>query len=361
MDLGGLVFQISTGNAGRVVAGHFQVDGQGLLYAGVSLAVHAGLLAAMAFFMPPLGTTDEDGISQDQQYMLRQYLEAASEKEQEAKEAENAADTDKAEPQGGSGSRAKGAEGSMGDTTSHETGHRYAIRGPSDNNDVHIARARALDEASTFGMIGLLNSGAGGDPGAPTAPWGRDDSQGKDAASFAGNMWGNDFGASFGAGGLGLTGIGNGGGGLYEGIGLGNVGTVGHGGGGGPDDGFGRSHGQLSGTHKVKVPSVRVGATSVSGHLPPEVIQRIVRQNFGRFRACYENGLRGNPALGGRVAVRFVIGRDGAVGSVGNGGSDLPDPNVVSCVVRAFYGLSFPQPDGGIVTVTYPIVFTPGG
>src|SRR5262249_20306284 len=26
------------------------------------------------------------------------------------------------------------------------------------------------------GMIGLLNSGAGGDPNAPTAPWGRDDS-----------------------------------------------------------------------------------------------------------------------------------------------------------------------------------------
>jgi hypothetical protein len=58
--------------------------------------------------------------------------------------------------------------------------------------------------------------------------------------------------------------------------------------------------------------------------------------------------------------VRFVIGRDGAVSQVGNGGSDLGDPAVVSCVVRAFYGLSFPQPENGIVTVTYPIVFTPG-
>ena len=58
--------------------------------------------------------------------------------------------------------------------------------------------------------------------------------------------------------------------------------------------------------------------------------------------------------------MRFVIGRDGAVSNVGNGGSDLPDANVVSCVVRAFYGLSFPQPENGIVTVTYPIVFTPG-
>jgi hypothetical protein len=46
---------------------------------------------------------------------------------------------------------------------------------------------------------------------------------------------------------------------------------------------------------------------------------------------------------------------------VGNGGSDLPDSSVVSCVISAFYGLSFPAPDGGIVSVVYPISFTPGG
>ncbi len=110
-----------------------------------------------------------------------------------------------------------------------------------------------------------------------------------------------------------------------------------------------------------RTPQVRMGATQVSGRLPPEVIQRIVRQNFGRFRLCYENGLRNNRNLQGRVSVRFVIGRDGAVSNVGNGGSDMPDSGVVSCVVRAFYGLSFPQPEGGIVTVTYPIMFSPGG
>ncbi len=108
-------------------------------------------------------------------------------------------------------------------------------------------------------------------------------------------------------------------------------------------------------------PKIKMGSVQVSGRLPPEVIQRIVRQNFGRFRLCYENGLRSNPKLEGKVSVRFVIGRDGSVSNVGNGGSDLPDGGVVSCVVRAFYGLSFPQPEGGIVTVTYPILFKPGG
>jgi hypothetical protein len=107
-------------------------------------------------------------------------------------------------------------------------------------------------------------------------------------------------------------------------------------------------------------PSVRMGATTISGRLPPEVVQRIVRQNFGRFRLCYENGLRNNPNLQGRVSVRFVIGRDGAVSNLSNGGSDMPDGSVVACVVRAFQGLSFPQPEGGIVSVLYPIMFSPG-
>jgi len=84
-----------------------------------------------------------------------------------------------------------------------------------------------------------------------------------------------------------------------------------------------------------------------------------VLANHGRFRFCYEQGLKSNPRLGGRVTTRFIIGRDGSVSSVANGGSDLPDRHVVECVQRAFWGLSFPQPEDGIVTVVYPLVFTP--
>jgi hypothetical protein len=337
-----------------------QVDTQGLLYTGLSTAVHIGMLAAMAFFMPPLGGTDEDGVSADQQYMIQQYLQAAAEKEMEEKETEQVSENNADNKEGGTGTRAKGEEGSMGNPNSKSSGNRYGVQGPADNPDPHIARQAALRDAAEFGMIGLLNSGAGGDPNAPTAPWGRDDSLGSDALSARGNMWGDQIGDSFGAGGLGLSGIGEGGGGRGEGIGLGSIGTIGHGAGTGSGQGFGSGHGRLGGSHRTKPPQVRMGATTVSGRLPPEVIQRIVRQNFGRFRLCYENGLRNNPNLQGRVGVRFVIGRDGAVSNVGNGGSDMPDSGVVSCVVRAFYGLSFPQPEGGIVTVVYPIMFSPG-
>jgi tetratricopeptide (TPR) repeat protein len=184
-------------------------------------------------------------------------------------------------------------------------------------------------------------------------------SPGADPMSARGNMWGSDIGDSFGAGGLGLSGIGEGGGGHSEGIGLGAVGSLGHGAGQGTAQGFGSGHGRLGGAHKTATPSVRMGATQVSGRLPPEVIQRIVRQNFGRFRACYENGLRERPGLSGRLLVKFVIQPDGSIAGVGTAGADEVGAGVAACVVRAFQALTFPAPEGGHVTVTYPLTFTP--
>ena len=52
-----------------------------------------------------------------------------------------------------------------------------------------------------------------------------------------------ECGDAFGAGGLGLSGIGEGGGGRGEGIGLGSIGSIGHG------SGFGAGHGRLGGSH----------------------------------------------------------------------------------------------------------------
>ena len=98
-----------------------------------------------------------------------------------------------------------------------------------------------------------------------------------------------------------------------------------------------------------------------SGRIPPEIIQRIVRQNAGRYRLCYEGGLRNNPSLGGHVRVKFVIDRNGAVSMAQDSGSDLPDEQVRRCVVQSFYALAFPSPEGGLVQVTYPIIFSPEG
>jgi hypothetical protein len=99
---------------------------------------------------------------------------------------------------------------------------------------------------------------------------------------------------------------------------------------------------------------------SASRRLPPAMIQSIVRTRYDVFRGCYEQGLARNASLKGKVLARFVIGRDGTLSSVADGGSDLPDPAVVDCVLQGFYGLTFPAPDSGTVTVVYPVMLEPG-
>ena len=106
---------------------------------------------------------------------------------------------------------------------------------------------------------------------------------------------------------------------------------------------------------------IRAHGVSVNGRLPPEVVQRIVQQSFARFRLCYDMGAQTNPKLEGDVQVRFVIGRTGDVSTVADGGSTLADARVVTCIERQFDQLSFPAPEGGIVTVLYPMTFTPVG
>ena len=360
VTLGDLSFEVSAGNAGRAVAGRVKLDKRSLPFTALSMAVHLGLLGAMAAFMPPMAMAEEGDVSTEQRYLMAQAFQAMAERETEASKEEADAAT---QPQGGTGTAAAGESGKMGSQTSQAKDGQYAQKGPKDNPEPMISKSALVAQAKDFGMIGLLQGGVS-DPNGVTAPWGSLDPSGRDALTANGNMWGSSLGESAGMGGLGLTGVGESGGGSGIGVGIGAIGTIGSGNGLGDGPGFGpggRSTGRLSPTHKVTSPQVRVATASVSGRLPPEVIQRVVRQNFGRFRACYESGLRGNPNLGGRVAVAFVIGRDGAVSSVQNAGSDLPDSSVVSCVTRSFYGLSFPSPENGIVTVTYPIMLTPGG
>jgi hypothetical protein len=362
LDGSALVFQVSAVNAGKRVPVGFlaTTEPAAFLYTGLSFLLHMGLVAVFAFFMPSMRGDDSEDIDRDQILMMQKLLNAAAEREQEERQDQEVTETAPDQKEGGTGTRAKGEEGSMGNPNTRDTGHKYGVQGPKDNPDPHLAKQAALQEAAQFGMIGLISTMGGGDPNAPTAPWGREESAGQDEKSARGNMFGDTIGDSFGAGGLGLSGVGEGGGGRGEGIGLGNFGGLGHGAGTGTGQGIGNGRGRLGGGHQVKAPRIREGATQVNGRLPPEVIQRIVRQNFGRFRLCYENGMRNNPNLQGRVSVKFVIDRSGAVAMTADGGSDLPDQGVVQCVVRGFGNLSFPQPEGGMVTVVYPIMFNPG-
>jgi hypothetical protein len=109
--------------------------------------------------------------------------------------------------------------------------------------------------------------------------------------------------------------------------------------------------GRLGGTHRSEAPLVRFGKVVVGDGIPAEVVRRILRQNYGRFRLCYEAGLKRNAELRGSVALRFVIEVNGSLSNVSAEGSTVPDREVVGCVVKAVRGLSFPKPEGAKVSV----------
>ncbi|WP_437631059.1 hypothetical protein [Sorangium sp. So ce854] len=118
-------------------------------------------------------------------------------------------------------------------------------------------------------------------------------------------------------------------------------------------------------------------------HIPPHVVRRVVHENFGPMRACYEKGLRKNPKLEGRIPVHLVVDGQGKVTYAGDADRPpadaplliaLPSPGaaapsspapplrdqaVVDCVLGVFRGLRFPAPADhkSVATVVYPVVF----
>ena len=97
----------------------------------------------------------------------------------------------------------------------------------------------------------------------------------------------------------------------------------------------------------------------VNPRLPPSVIQQVVRAHFASLRRCYEDGLTRNPNLAGMVSTKFIIARDGTVAEATLASTTLSDPIAAACVVHGYRALRFPAPEGGIVTVVYPVQFNP--
>lgn len=358
VTLGPLCFRMAAVTAGKRLPRVLAADTRGLGASfAVSLAAVGCFLGAIAYYTPALGASLDDELDRERLALMRQYLSSEAERERQ-KPPPEAGDAAGEVGGGAPGTAAKLPEGKMGRPNRPDTQKRTAVAG---SGELVLSREQAIAEARSIGMVGLLNTLNA--RALPTAIWGADQANGADASDAWGNMFGEDVGESGGSGGLGLSGTGSGGGFRGEWIGMGTIGTCGSNCGVGPGTkgGFGSDLGRGGKWgHAPGAPRLRaVGKPVVSGRLPPELIQRVVRQNYGRFRACYENGLRTNPNLTGRVTARFIIGRDGAVSNVANGGSDLPDAGVVGCVVSAFYGLSFPTPEGGIVTVSYPLMLTP--
>lgn len=157
--------------------------------------------------------------------------------------------------------------------------------------------------------------------------------------------------------GKGLQGTGTGGGGLSTSIGQG-LGTKGRGGGakgsGLADFGSGRSDVAVSA-------SIDSEDVYIVGNIPREVIAKIINDNIGRIKYCYERQLQVQPKLAGKILVEWVIGLEGRVTSTRLKSSSMGSPPVEQCVQGVIRTLPFPKPGGGVVQVTYPFLFRVAG
>lgn len=89
-------------------------------------------------------------------------------------------------------------------------------------------------------------------------------------------------------------------------------------------------------------------------------VQAVLHENTKTIRKCYQAALPKNPALAGRVNVRFTIRPDGKVENAKDEQSSLPSAGVVNCVLLAVGKLKFPAVKDATTTIVYPFVFEPG-
>jgi hypothetical protein len=100
---------------------------------------------------------------------------------------------------------------------------------------------------------------------------------------------------------------------------------------------------------------LRMGPLTMAGALTEAEVRMPMMNRHPDIMACYSRGLARNPNLIGRVTLRLEIGKRGAVMIAGNGGSDLPDREVVDCAIRASSKATFPA-KGGATTLLYPMM-----
>ncbi len=162
-------------------------------------------------------------------------------------------------------------------------------------------------------------------------------------------------GTQFGSGGLGGRGSGIGGGGTAEG--LGGLGTKGMGSG---MSGYGSGGGNFGPKGEGGIGTVG-GDPIILGALDRSLIDEVIKRHMNEIKYCYQRELTKNPALGGKVVIKFTIAKDGTVSSAAQKSTTMNNAAVENCMVGRFMRMQFPAPKGGgIVIVSYPFLFSPG-
>ena len=140
----------------------------------------------------------------------------------------------------------------------------------------------------------------------------------------------------------------------------------------GTGSGTGRDDASIGDLAKAQGGSADVGsgpATKVSGRISsgtvdvsggdPQKIKNAISKYTGQVKACYEQRLKSNPSLAGRVELLWYI-TGGRVTSVEVLGNSTDDSELASCIARKVRTWRFPDDLEADTEVMYPFILSPG-
>jgi outer membrane biosynthesis protein TonB len=96
-----------------------------------------------------------------------------------------------------------------------------------------------------------------------------------------------------------------------------------------------------------------------SADIDQQKLAAFVRARMGGVKACYENALKRNPSLKGKISIRFTILETGGLSDLNASVNSVGSPEVAQCIIATMRSWRTQFRPSGPVTVEYPFVFTP--
>ena len=125
--------------------------------------------------------------------------------------------------------------------------------------------------------------------------------------------------------------------------------------------GFGKLAGRRSGKVRGRVRRVSARRLKAKGTISREAIARVINKNLGEVQYCYERALLKKPGLKGKLVLEWRISTSGRVSRVRQKLSTIQSAEVATCIIKKLGKWRFPKPQGGIVVVSYPFIFSSVG
>jgi outer membrane biosynthesis protein TonB len=307
---------------------HFQsMDRLFTIVLAVSFLLHGGFWAALAFADVP----EQRDVSLDEipDRIVRAIL---PEKKPDLPQPQTTPDVvaeTKPEPEPD-----KKTEGEKKPESAEQTAQRKAAHS--------AAVAKAVQQKGILKVLGALGPGGGG-KGAVADVFGAGGS-GTDVASALAGAGGVAVATDPSAGGGGRKGGGQGGA-----ASIGGLATSG----GGNAVGYG-----TKGDAKVSGSVSTEGLEVDSADIDQGKLGSFIRARKGAINACYENSLKRNPSLRGKIVLRFTILETGGIADVSVISNGLGSPDVAQCIMNMIRAWRTPFRPAGSSTVEFPLTFS---